>query len=208
MGREVRMVPPDWVHPKYDSNHPDAIKNPNRIGNFIPKIETSYEIALQEWKDTDLPKWEEGKRLWDEGYILTYDKDSYPDKVKVKIEDYLEKRRKENREVWNRVPDNPDYYWWAGEAPDEPNPDWYMPDWKPEERTHYMMYENTSEGTPLSPAFAEPEELARWLADTGASAFAGYTARYDEWLSTIKRGSAVSAVIDGNGIRSGVEAAA
>lgn len=53
------------------------------------------------------------------------------------------------------------------------------------ERTHYMMYETTSEGTPISPAFATPEELARWLADTGASAFGSLTATYQDWLSVI-----------------------
>src|SRR4030042_1413111 len=71
----------------------------------------------------------------------------------------------------------------------------YMPDWKPEERTHFMMYEDTSEGTPISPAFATPEELARWLADNKASVFGEMTATYEEWLSTCKRGWAFSAVM-------------
>ena len=77
-----------------------------------------------------------------------------------------------------------DYY---GRAPDEND---YMPRWAPEERTHYMMYENTTEGTPISPVFASPEELARWLADTGASSFGGMTASYEQWLRVAKGGSA------------------
>jgi hypothetical protein len=68
------------------------------------------------------------------------------------------------------------------------------------------MYEDTSEGTPFSPAFATPEELARWLADTGASAFGDMTATYEQWLRTCKSGWAICAVLDGNKMMSGVEA--
>lgn len=75
------------------------------------------------------------------------------------------------------------------------------------ERTHYMMYETCSEGTPISPAFATIEELAHWLADTGASAFGVQTASYEAWLATCKRGHAISAYYSPEtGIISGVEA--
>lgn len=93
-----------------------------------------------------------------------------------------------------------DYY---GEAPKE---DDYMPDWPEVERTHLMMYENTSEGTPISPAFKTPEELALWLSDNGASTFADMTATYDQWLVMINRGWAISAVMTGGEMKSGVEA--
>ena len=51
-----------------------------------------------------------------------------------------------------------------------------------------------------------PENLARWLADNNASAFAGETATYDQWLSTINRGFAFSFAIQEGVIRSGVAA--
>jgi uncharacterized membrane-anchored protein len=79
-----------------------------------------------------------------------------------------------------------------------------MPDWLASQRTHLMMYETTSEGTPLSPAFATAEELAAWLADNGASAFAGQTATYEQWLATCRSGSAPSMVLDVGGMQSGV----
>lgn len=41
-----------------------------------------------------------------------------------------------------------------------------MPQWPPAERTHYQMYESTSEGTPISPAMETPEKLARWDGST------------------------------------------
>ena len=73
-----------------------------------------------------------------------------------------------------------------------PRRDEYMPEWSSEEADHIMMYEDTTEGTPISPAFKTPEELARWLADTGASAFGDSTASYEDWLHTIKRGFAIA----------------
>ena len=84
-----------------------------------------------------------------------------------------------------------------------------MPDWGDNDRTHLMMYETTSEGTPISPAFETEEDLAKWLADNGASAFGGMTARYEDWLETIRRGWSVGmvmTVLDGSttNIRSGV----
>ena len=80
---------------------------------------------------------------------------------------------------------------WYEQAPDKND---YMPDWPENERTHYMMYENTSEGTPISPAFATPEGLARWLADMGASACGDSTASYEGWLRVAQGGYAPSLV--------------
>ncbi|KVV07406.1 hypothetical protein [Burkholderia ubonensis] len=75
---------------------------------------------------------------------------------------------------------------WDGERP---NPEHYMPQWSGEQATHLMMYEDTTEGTPISPAFATAEALARWLADNGASWFAGEGVSYDAWLSIIQNSS-------------------
>jgi hypothetical protein len=98
------------------------------------------------------------------------------------------------------------YVEWNGERPDPAD---YMPVWSDAERTHLMMYETTSEGTPISPAFATPEELARWLADNGASAFGSSTASYEAWLKVAQGGFAPSAVYTPQtGLVSGVEAMA
>jgi hypothetical protein len=95
-------------------------------------------------------------------------------------------------------------YWeWECTPPD---PTYYMPDWPEEQKTHLMMYETTSEGTPISPAFATPEELARWLADNGASSFGRNTATYEQWLKVCKGGWAPSAIMSNGKIMSGVEA--
>lgn len=94
---------------------------------------------------------------------------------------------------------------WHGPPPRE---EAYMPDWPEAERTHLQMYETTTEGTPISPVMATAEELARWLVDNGASAFADQTVSYEDWLDTIVGdGSAPSFVIAQDGVVvSGVEA--
>ena len=92
---------------------------------------------------------------------------------------------------------------WTGERP---SPRDHMPEWPDEECTHFQMYEDTSEGTPISPVTETPEDLARWLADNGASSFAGDTATYEQWLPICRGGYAPSAVLDSKGLRSGVVA--
>lgn len=95
------------------------------------------------------------------------------------------------------------YEQYAGQRPHR---DDYMPNWPEDQRTHLMMYEDTSEGTPISPAFKTPEELARWLADNGASAFGSSTATYEGWLRVAKGGWAPSMIFSSAGIQDGVDA--
>ena len=94
--------------------------------------------------------------------------------------------------------------WLDGEPPDYNIP--VMPDWPETERTHYQMYETTTEGTPISPVMSSPEELARWLVDNEADAFAGQPASYEAWLRMCRGGYAPSMVITNGVIESGVEA--
>jgi hypothetical protein len=69
---------------------------------------------------------------------------------------------------------------WDGPRPEAKD---YMPDWPPEERTHIQLYETVSEGTPLSPVCATPEELARYMAanpEWGRPA-----SSYETWMAFI-----------------------
>lgn len=150
----------------------------NDSGNFIPLRGGSFALRDAEWM--------EGWRQWQLGF-----RESWTD-----------------GEKWVPVdPEDKHLRFTEYDGP-RPSPDDFMPDWPAEQRTHLMMYEDTSEGTPISPAFEAPEELARWLADNEASAFAGMTATYEQWLATINRGSAVSMVLDRGEMKSGVEAMA
>jgi hypothetical protein len=167
MGREIRMVPPGWEHPKDDK------------GQYIPLMKGSYAEHAAEW--------DEGWAAWQRGEVEDYGAKEGESKWKPKTADVTCAR----------------YTDWAGARP---SPDDYMPTFAEGSATMLVMYEDTSEGTPISPAFSTPEELARWLADNNASAFGGMTATYEQWLATCKRGFAMSAVVAGGRMMSGVEA--
>jgi len=150
-------------------------------GHFIPLMGGSY--------SKDRAEWDEEARQWGLGMVLDYS--NYPARsFKPKEGSALE---------------YPEFEAWNGPAPEA---DGYMPDWPDEQRTHMMMYEDISEGTPISPAFERDEDLARWLADNGASSFGNSTATYEQWLAMIGQGSAISMVISGGVMMSGVEFAA
>ncbi|MCG7945868.1 MAG: hypothetical protein N0C84_05925 [Candidatus Thiodiazotropha taylori] len=69
----------------------------------------------------------------------------------------------------------------------------------------YQIWETVSEGSPISPVFATPEELATHMADTRWGADKGTD--YETWLRFINGpGWAPSMVGDAKGLRSGVEA--
>ena len=82
--------------------------------------------------------------------------------------------------------------------------------WKseePPEGNAYQLWETTSEGSPCTPPFNTPEELAQYCVDSRVSSFASNTENYDTWLSFIRdKGFACSMVSSSNGIQSGVKA--
>ena len=53
MGRELRMVPPNWDHPK--------VMRSNGRQDYQPMYDQSFETAAAEWK-AELAKWEAGER--------------------------------------------------------------------------------------------------------------------------------------------------
>lgn len=174
MGREIRMVPRGWEHPKDEK------------GKYIPLMHGSYATAAADW--------DAGWAAWQRGEVENYSAEKSASKWKPKGG---------STDGCARYTD------WAGQRP---SPDDYMPDWPEGEATMLVMYEDTSEGTPISPQAETPEQLARWLTDNGASAFGGMTATYEQWLSMCKRGWAPSMIIEvgpaGSKMMSGVEAIA
>ncbi len=128
-----------------------------------------------------LAEWDEGNRQWNLGFRDDWDGGWKPLDGTEKSSSYEE---------------------WSGTRPEESD---YMPEWPEEERTHLMMYETCSEGTPISPAFNNPEDLARWLVNNHASAFGDRRASYEGWLRVAKGGYACSAVSSGAGLQSGVD---
>lgn len=133
---------------------------------------------------------------WDKGLILWLngERAGYQDgeRVTVAIDEDLAQTREGFEE-------------WDGQRP---NPDDYMPVFTEEEAVGWQMYETCSEGTPISPVMKSPEDLADWLFENKADAFADMTATRAGWLSTItsKHGSISAVLVPGRGIISGVEA--
>jgi len=95
------------------------------------------------------------------------------------------------------------------------NPAWASPeandtedDWQPEEPPvgeGYQLWETVSEGSPITPVFKTPEELAAWLVANDTSLTRDTT--FEEWCRMISGpGWAPSMVIDKNGLMSGVKA--
>ncbi len=85
-----------------------------------------------------------------------------------------------------------------------------MPDWRDSERTHYQLYENVTEGTPLSPPMESEEALSRWLFENPEEAhlMGDDVLSYEQWLSFVRAGSAPSLIVGPGGIKSGVAAIA
>lgn len=54
------------------------------------------------------------------------------------------------------------YTQWNGPRPD---PKDYTPDWPESQCTHWQLYEQVTEGTPVSPVLPSAQELAAWLVD-------------------------------------------
>jgi hypothetical protein len=147
-------------------------------GRYVPLYDRDYA--------TEAAEWDEEHAMWQKGQRRTYC----------------------GVHTWEPIPQEykgTRYTDYAGRRPD---PDEYLPQWPREECTHLQMYENTSEGTPISPVCETPEELARWLVDNEASSFGQRKATYEQWLAVAQNGWAPSMVLDGGGLRSGVEALA
>lgn len=147
----------------------------NDQGRFVPLFEGVHDAYAKVAES-----WDEGYAKWQEGLIEDFEGGWEP-----------------------REEDDGDRYTdWAGPRP---SPDDFMPNWTAGEATHFMMYESTSEGTPISPAFTTPEELARYCADNGVSAFGRDTATYEQWLNVAKGAYAPTAVYTpSTGLVSGV----
>ncbi len=93
-------------------------------------------------------------------------------------------------------------YWDWDSGP--PDPKYYRPAWTEAEATHLAVYENVSEGTPVTPFFATPEELIDYLVANGdfwdqERGEGGWQRQHAE--AFVKRGWAPSLVVtfDGKG---------
>lgn len=72
-----------------------------------------------------------------------------------------------------------------------------------EKTNGYQVWQDVSEGGPVSPVFLKPEDLAKWMVENDDSVTRDTT--YEGWLKFIEKGgSAPSMIMAGNGLKSGV----
>ena len=132
-----------------------------------PRDDKGHLIPLMAGYSEHLAEWELGALRWAEGLQNDY------------------------RGGWEPIADKdqvayPTWESWSGERPDPK--DYMLPDADEGELTHCQAYEDTSNGTPLSPVFATPEECAQWCADNWVSAFGRESADYDWWIGVLRDG--------------------
>ena len=82
---------------------------------------------------------------------------------------------------------------WNAENPDLAEddaygPDDYMPEFPEGTPMGYQLYETTTEGTPVSPVFTTPEDLAAWC-EHCATVFARSTWTKEQWLRSFRDGT-------------------
>lgn len=148
MGREIRRVPFDWEHPRDEQ------------GEFIPQLAESYRDALAAW--------EQALADWLAGGAEYQDARAYAEKVVA------------DPALWNvpydrTAPEQRAAFWRPFLAPPTAetfvayrggplDPSYYRTrEWSPDEPLGYQLYENTTEGTPLSPVCRTRDEMIEWL---------------------------------------------
>ena len=131
MGRDLRMVPKGWEHPRYTVY--DAPFS-TLVGQYRPCHDSTLEEAQAKW-DREREQWKQG---------VHRDQIEFADVVSKFGRTYVE---------------------WAGERPTGEY-DTYRPAFE-SEPNHYQIYENVTEGTPVSPIFESREELIEHLVTVG-----------------------------------------
>ena len=78
---------------------------------------------------------------------------------------------------------------------DKPVKEDYMPEWSEEEKTHIQLYENTTEGTPITPIFKDLDPLCEY-AEKNCWSFADWRATKEQWIEMLQPD-----LIDNNSIK-------
>lgn len=123
----------------------------------------SYKPLLGYSYSKHLSDWEEEKIQWENGFKKSWDETNKWIPKSKSDEDYS-------------------YEEWAGEKPIKED---YMPEWVGE-ATHIQLYENTTEGTPISPVYAlgEIDKLCQYASEK-CTTFANFKATKEEWFEML-----------------------
>lgn len=172
MSRQLRRVPANWEHPKY------YIENRHEI-TYYPMRQGWGQYRIKEWEQS-LNDWNYDRELWNIGVVDTYLDLGLEDRINnfakgLMTVDMLMARsimvyqRERKQYGYGETYHGIDQYKMEngvfrfedenGTPPAPPNPNDYMPYGK-----WYQLYEEVSEGTPITPPFKTKAELVDWLA--------------------------------------------
>lgn len=158
MGIELRFVDSDWEHPKL-KGHPDG---------YQPMFDEDFENAISKWieeytlwKSGMYPNQREHVAYMKLGELYGYQTEEFEEAYKL----FSAGRHPDQEELMKPEDYIYEYpFWKCTDFP--PNPRFYRlkPFKKP---SWYQIYENVTEGTPISPKFATKEDLVEYLVSQG-----------------------------------------
>lgn len=131
----------------------------DKAGNYIPLYDGSYTEYSNEY--------DEEKEMWNKGLQKQWN-------VTEKDLSYVWVSKKDEDK-------NMSFEEWHGE---KKLSEAYVPDWQKNQLTHFQMYEDVTEGVPVSPIFKKIKNLANWLANNLNDSRYPYTSI--EWLQILK----------------------
>lgn len=131
-------------------------------------------------------------------YIPMFD-ESFPDAIESWVEGYRQWQAGTHESLLDKDRTTEGQEYWEYEGP-PPRIEFYRPAFT-EKPTWYQVYETVSEGTPVTPPFATPEELVDYLVSHGDNwAHGGRLSRVAA-TAFVKRGHAFSMVaVEGQGV--------
>lgn len=197
MGIDVRKVPEGWEHPtEWKFGHRPASEDPlayrahevswTKAGHnaFIAQHDEDWLSAWREWQWERIKWYVSIPFFWVAtmlGLGCAFSKWGSP-----------------------RIPDSCSFEEWHGTRPDFHS---CHPRWREKDRTHFQLYQTVSEGTPISPVFANLEEMAQWCGTQARPVWVNTRMDVKQWRAFFgEGGSAPSMVITPErGVESGAE---
>jgi len=146
--------------------HPKEVDKYNGKEGYRPMVDYDFNKSYKEW-EKELEDWfKEYDAFENKGKEFKYKERVYSKKNGDTYED------------------------WAHEPPSPPNPYDFIPEGK-----WFQLFENVSEGTPLSPPFATKKELVEWL--TNNNDYWGNSWTKEEAEAMVKQEYAPSMIVKG-----------